>query len=770
MPRVLVPSVFQCTPCALLVAPALGLTRQPAPHRLPPDKVPFIVADLAGSSSRRKKLQAWYKKGGVLVIGYEMFRNLVTHGRRKPKAKAKANPFADTAGAASAPIVVDLEAEDAAEESRDDANLTVREMLLDPGPDVIICDEGHRIKNSKSNVAKALNQVRTLRRVVMTGSPLQNNLDEYWCMIDFVRPNYLGSLAEFRNQFVNPIMNGQCSDSSAADVKLMQYRVHVLHQRLQGFVQRRTHEVLRNALPPKHEYVISLRLTPVQESLYRQLLASSVTSLHSGNLFSVYTAASKICNHPDVLFKSYLEAKEFTAKEREKMRAQEQQQAQQQVALSAQQAAASGAAREASSMDQPVRTAQAQDPWPPTQGVSLEAGRQCQSGWNFQANGSRATADPASTTPEPASKEPVAVTAAASDQSGATMLTAPAMPVGAPTPANGASVSDLAGEPTTGPSAVTHPASASPVTVITPAMRAAATEAEAKRVAKAAAAQAAQAAQPWYETAVRDSKHDYTWSKEVFEAGYKPGVVEAGHKLQLFLEIAKACVLAGEKLLVFSQHLATLDLIEATLAKQMVPTASKTRAKRRPWTPRRSYYRIDGSVGGADRQTLINSFNDPKNTKTHLFLLSTRAGSLGINLVGASRVIVFDAAWNPAQDSQAVCRIFRFGQTKPCHIYRFVAAGTMEAIIYDRQVSKLGLANRVVDTENTQRRFTAEELSQLLVYKVGVASDLCRACHGRPGATLFRHASLTRRPIEPCTRTLPIAPTAGRSTVFGTVQ
>ena len=83
------------------------------------------------------------------------------------------------------------------------------EYLLDPGPDVVVCDEGHMLKSEITALSQNCNLIRTPRRIVLTGTPMQNNLMEYHCMIQFIKPNLLGNKLEFSNRFATPINNGK---------------------------------------------------------------------------------------------------------------------------------------------------------------------------------------------------------------------------------------------------------------------------------------------------------------------------------------------------------------------------------------------------------------------------------------------------------------------------------------------------------------------------------------------------------------------------------
>lgn len=184
--------------------------------------------------------------------------------------------------------------------------------------------------------------------------------------------------------------------------------------------------------------------------------------------------------------------------------------------------------------------------------------------------------------------------------------------------------------------------------------------------------------------------------------------IDYSGKMVLLLDILAVCTEIGDKALVFSQSIATLDLIESYLSK--LPRLGK---KGKHWKRGKDWYRIDGKTEGSERQKLVDAFNNPQNGRVKCTLISTRAGALGINLFAANRVIIVDGSWNPTHDLQAIYRAWRYGQKKPVYAYRLVAHGTLEEKIYKRQVKKEGLAARVVDRQQVLRSMSKEEISDL---------------------------------------------------------
>jgi hypothetical protein len=123
--------------------------------------------------------------------------------------------------------------------------------------------------------------------------------------------------------------------------------------------------------------------------------------------------------------------------------------------------------------------------------------------------------------------------------------------------------------------------------------------------------------------------------------------------------------------------------------------------------------RIDGTLRDSrKRQELIDAYN--KNTSYFCFLLTTQTGGVGITLTGADRVIIFDPAWNPASDNQAVDRAYRIGQMKNVIVYRFITCGTIEEKIYRKQIYKDTISKTATEKSNQHRYFKKDELESLM--------------------------------------------------------
>ncbi|KAJ0029973.1 hypothetical protein Pint_12488 [Pistacia integerrima] len=174
-------------------------------------------------------------------------------------------------------------------------------------------------------------------------------------------------------------------------------------------------------------------------------------------------------------------------------------------------------------------------------------------------------------------------------------------------------------------------------------------------------------------------------------------LLESSGKLQLLDKMMVRLKEQGHRVLIYSQFQHMLDLLEDYLTYKK-------------W----QYERIDGKVGGAERQIRIDRFN-AKNSSRFCFLLSTRAGGLGINLATADTVIIYDSDWNPHADLQAMARAHRLGQTNKVMIFRLITRGTIEERMMQMTKKKMVLEHLVVGRLKAQN-INQEELDDIIRY------------------------------------------------------
>jgi SNF2 family DNA or RNA helicase len=200
------------------------------------------------------------------------------------------------------------------------------------------------------------------------------------------------------------------------------------------------------------------------------------------------------------------------------------------------------------------------------------------------------------------------------------------------------------------------------------------------------------------------SNHPYLFMEPSDRARANSEMVESCGKMQLFHRLLARLKERGHHVLVFSQMSRMLDIIEDYLVLQ-----------------KHSYCRIDGSVASEDRASQIADFN-VKGSSIFAFLLSTRAGGLGINLWSADTCIIFDSDWNPQADLQAMDRCHRIGQTKPVCVYRLITRNSVEVKILEKAQSKRQLELLVVadgrfmdvDKKSSSKNLSSDDVNDIL--------------------------------------------------------
>lgn len=225
-------------------------------------------------SERLEEIEAWKDEGGVLLVGFTTYRDLILNPSRGKSEQR----------------------------SLDEAqHEIVRNVLLDR-PSIIVADEAHAAKTLSSGINKSIRSLKSMSRIAMTGSPLANNLEEYHTLIDWIAPGYLGTRLEFKANYEERIKPGLYQESTSAQYRDSLKWLEVLKKELEPKVHRADISVLQKRLKEKQEFVIRVPLTPLQEQLYRVCVDTMATFSNkyykSSTAWALLSVLRLLCNHP----------------------------------------------------------------------------------------------------------------------------------------------------------------------------------------------------------------------------------------------------------------------------------------------------------------------------------------------------------------------------------------------------------------------------------------------------------------------------------------
>uniref|UniRef100_A0AAX7UYH1 Excision repair cross-complementation group 6-like 2 n=1 Tax=Astatotilapia calliptera TaxID=8154 RepID=A0AAX7UYH1_ASTCA len=400
----------------------------------------------------------------------------------------------------------------------------------------VVVDEAHKIKNPDSQITQAMKELRCKVRIGLTGTILQNNLEELWCVMDWAIPGCLGSLGHFKNKFSDPIEQGQRHSATKRALATGRKAVRALVRKISHWFFRRTKALIKEQLPKKDDRVVYCSMTEFQQTVYQAVLGSEDVTLllRSSEKCDCHSRRTRrsCCYktnsdgvHMKELYFSYLAILRKVANH---------------VAL-------------------------------------------------------------------------------------------------------------LQSTPGTS-----------------------------KKQEKYVSAVCAKVFQKFPEFVHR-------CKNEAFEALSDP--MYSG-KMKVLQKLLKFYLQKRDKVLIFSLSTKLLDVMESYCMAVGL-----------------DFSRLDGSTKSKERVQIVRDFNS--SSHINLCLVSTMAGGLGLNFVGANVVVLFDPTWNPANDLQAIDRAYRIGQCRDVTVLRLISLGTVEEVIYLRQIYKQQLHSSVVGKESSRRYFEA---------------------------------------------------------------
>ncbi|XP_009944387.1 PREDICTED: DNA excision repair protein ERCC-6-like 2 [Leptosomus discolor] len=404
----------------------------------------------------------------------------------------------------------------------------------------VIVDEAHRLKNPKAQITQTMKSLKCSVRIGLTGTILQNNMKELWCVMDWAVPGLLGSRVHFKRKFSDPVEHGQRHTATKRELATGRKAMVKLARKMSGWFLRRTKVLIGDQLPKKEDRMVYCSLTEFQKAVYQAVLETEDVSL--------VLRAGEPC--------------------------------------------------------------------------SCNSGRK-RKNCCYRVN------------------------------------------------AHGETIKSLRFSYLTILQKVANHAA-----LLQTDNTSKQQEAHIKRVC----------------SQVFSSFPDFVQlSKDAaFETISDP---KYSGKMKVLQQLLNHFRKNKDKVLLFSFSTKLLDVLEQYCMASGL-----------------DYRRLDGNTKSEDRTRIVREFNSIQ--EINICLVSTMAGGLGLNFVGANVVILFDPTWNPANDLQAIDRAYRIGQYKAVKVFRLISLGTVEEIMYLRQVYKQQLHCAVVGSENAKRYFEAVQGSK----------------------------------------------------------
>eukprot|EP00257_Ricinus_communis_P018634 XP_015577402.1 protein PHOTOPERIOD-INDEPENDENT EARLY FLOWERING 1 isoform X1 [Ricinus communis] len=574
----------------------------------------------------------------------------------------------------------------------------------------LILDEAHLIKNWKSQRWQTLLNFNSKRRILLTGTPLQNDLMELWSLMHFLMPHIFQSHQEFKEWFSNPI-SGMVEGQERVNKEV----VDRLHNVLRPFILRRLKRDVEKQLPMKHEHVIYCRLSKRQRNLYEDFIASSETqaTLASASFFgmiSIIMQLRKVCNHPD-LFEGRPIISSFDM-----------------IGIDFQ-------------LNSSVCSMLSPGPFSSVDlsGLGLLFTHLDFNMTSWECDEINAIATPSRLIEERANIDSIEEIGPQSKQRkrlpGTNIfeeirkalfeerlreareraasiawwnsLRCRKKPIYSTnlqellTIKN--PVDDIYCQKVDRVSYLYSSKLAD--VILSPVERFHRMTDLVESFMFAIPAARAPVPTCWCSKTGSSVFLHPTYKEKCSElllpllSPIRPAIIrrqvyfpdrrliqfDCG-KLQKLAVLLRRLKSEGHRALIFTQMTKMLDILEAFINLYGY-----------------TYMRLDGSTQPEQRQTLMQRFNT--NPKIFLFILSTRSGGVGINLFGADTVIFYDSDWNPAMDQQAQDRCHRIGQTREVHIYRLISESTIEENILKKANQKRALDDLVIQSGGYNTEF-----------------------------------------------------------------